>query len=95
MIDPNETKARAIRDDRDWFDDNIYRNFRLRDPVQFEFGTSFEPTSSERRHVIVQRRDGEEHLRIPILVPWKSKVAGDNDVEISALLATVKNPRTP
>jgi len=75
----------ATKDDRDWFERHIHRNYRFREPKSFEFGGPLVPPLKNRRHVIVTRRD-DEHVRTPIFVFIDSKLTDDNDEAILGLL---------
>ena len=85
--DPTNGKAAKGAQDNDlvWFASHLHRNYRIREPIQFEFGGPFEPPPQMRRHVVVKRTDGEL-LRVPVLLPWNSPVPDDDDLSIGKLL---------
>jgi hypothetical protein len=86
--DPTNGRASldATRDDRDWFERNVRRDYRVRDPKPFEFGRPLDLLNSERAHVVVKRSDDGEHVRTPVFVAFKSPVVDDTDDAISVLL---------
>ena len=75
---------RAHDEDLGWFASHVHRNYRIREPIQFEFGGPFEPPPQMRRHVVVKRTDGKL-LRVPVLLPWNSPVPDDDDPSIEKL----------
>lgn len=90
--DPTNGRTRlgAIRDDQDWFERNVHRNYRIRDPKPFEFGRPLDILHWQRADVVVKRSDSGEHVRTPIFVAFNSAVVDDTDDAISILLIESK-----
>jgi hypothetical protein len=87
-FDPTNGRAaeQAQEDDRRWFQTYPHRNFRIRDPIGFEFGKPLGDSTPKRPHIIVKRAPSGQTERFPILVPWGSPLVDDDDASIENLL---------
>lgn len=101
MENPDPTngrgEARALEDDRKWFDNYTGRTYRLREAIPFEFRQPFEP-DGHFRIVVVQRAVGGNHVRAWIRLPKEGPIPSTNeDAELEALFnrATIYNAPRP
>lgn len=84
---------RACNDDRLWFEANAEREFRLRDPVPFEFNGPVEtPPKGSTWRVLVKQVKLGVRLRLPVALPIEAHTQGAEDRHLRPLYKQLVGP---